>query len=330
MAGRCDESPDIKCCVPDLNFHQCQLAVPNTWTMEGGFCVEKKNGWVSNKEGCGDDMPISPIIGHYAVGSCGQPYPQNMTCKGCIPQCNDIGCKRIGGQCSFFNVTEEISRQENLPLLNCTINTGLCSKNFLSSREGPCWCCTEVKTDPPVDNSCKDVNDQCKRRMQGLGECVNATSVDDWSILSIKYDLWGDSYSNQFCQPADGSLKKDCCRCMKRRPCRDGGCYENGGKCVDMKKAHIYLSYYGVTHHHGVASRSLLGRSFAPFFTTENGQVDLSNRIDGDGLCQSENPKRSSCCECYQRVSNITSGNFNLFKLFTQLRTYGTLCLRSN
>ena len=146
-------------------------------------------------------------------------------------------------------------------------------------------------------------------------ECVNATSVDDWSSLSVKYNQWGDSYSNQFCRPADGSLKKDCCRCMKRRPCRDGGCYENGGKCVDMKKAHIYLNYHGVTHHHGVASRSLLGRSFAPFFTTDNGQVDLSNRIDGDGLCQSEDPKQPSCCQCYQRITNRKSGNFNLTQI---------------
>ena len=201
-----------------------------------------------------------------------------------------------------------------------------------------CQCCWKLMdpddetttTSPPIDNSCEDVNDQCKTRMQGLGECVNTTSVDDWSSLSIKYDQWGDSYSNQFCRPSNGGLiQKDCCRCMKKRPCRDGGCYENGGRCVDMKAAHIYLNYHGATHH-GAASRSLLGRSLKPFFTTDNGQVDLSNRIDGDGLCQSEDPKQRSCCECYQRVSNRTSGNFNLFQLFTQLRTYGTSCLRSN
>ena len=226
--------------------------------------------------------------------------------------CQDIGCRNKFQGASW----EEIKMGANCYEGGNTTFASECTRNMttgISTVEvcgsTTCFCCwpknenppntTTTTLPPPIGKSCEDVKNQCRTRMQGLGECVNVTAVDDWSSLAIKYDQWGDSFSNQYCRPSDGSLQDDCCRCMKKRSCRDGGCYENGGMCVDMKKAHIYLNSHGAT-----------GMNHGPFFTTDRGQVNLSNRIEGDGLCQSEDTSKPSCCECYQRIVNGTSGNF--------------------
>merc|ERR1712178_595914 len=74
--------------------------------------------------------------------------------------------------------------------------------------------------------SCLDSRDQCKRTMGGLGVCVNITSIngqDEWSQLSNIYDFsnGGSSWANRFCGPSDKNLQKDCCVCLKKRPCKD-------------------------------------------------------------------------------------------------------------
>ena len=46
--------------------------------------------------------------------------------------------------------------------------------------------------------------------------------------------------------------------------------------------------------------------------TADNGDVDLTKRIDGSGLCTPENPLKASCCECYERVVNNTRGKLGV------------------
>ena len=46
--------------------------------------------------------------------------------------------------------------------------------------------------------------------------------------------------------------------------------------------------------------------------TADNGDVDLTKRIEGGGLCTPENPLKASCCECYERVVNNTRGTLIL------------------
>ena len=92
-----------------------------------------------------------------------------------------------------------------------------------------CYCC------PPKLplNDCKD--NGCKGLTIGLGECVDVTNPA-WDELNYKFDL---SEVVQGGPPAGlcySSLGGDaCCRCMKKKTCKDHGCearFGGNGKCL--------------------------------------------------------------------------------------------------
>ena len=151
-----------------------------------------------------------------------------------------------------------------------------------------------------MDETNHCVDDGCEQQLQGLGQCVNITSVSnktEWHKLSSQYDISQSSpWYNQFCKPSDGSVQKDCCVCLKRRPCRDEGCYEAGGLCIDMKKAHLNT----------MTGAAAYGDGRQPFALA---QVDFPITIEGDlcspehGLQSSQGSPESSCCTCYKRKS---------------------------
>merc|ERR1711962_1262470 len=131
--------------------------------------------------------------------------------------------------------------------------------------------------------TCRD--NGCGRLWQGKGECVNVTSVA-FSKIEAEYDLrYSNAYYNKRCAPADSTSDKDCCLCLKKKPCVDKGCIEEGGMCVDMKNAQLGNANYGV-----------------------RSEVDLDSPL-GDGLCANDQgwttagpPKQ--CCTCYKKKEN--------------------------
>jgi len=138
---------------------------------------------------------------------------------------------------------------------------------------------------PPV-SGCKD--NGCGRfwqARQGKGECVNITSVA-FSKIEAEYDLrYSGSYYNKRCAPADPKSDKDCCLCLRKKPCVDKGCIGKGGMCVDMKNAQLGNANYG-----------------------PRSEVDLDSPL-GDDLCANDQEMTSSarakqCCTCYKKKEN--------------------------
>ena len=105
---------------------------------------------------------------------------------------------------------------------------------------------------------------------------MNGTQVD-WTKAEAKYDLrYFNPYYNKRCRASVGD--KDCCLCVRKRPCKDKGCYARGGKCVDMKNSYV--------------SFNLFPRHF----------VNLGERIPGDALCKDTSTAGGKkCCECFKR-----------------------------
>ena len=136
--------------------------------------------------------------------------------------------------------------------------------------------------------TCRD--NGCGRFWQarkGKGECVNITSVA-FSKIEAEYDLrYTNQWLNKKCAPADPKSDKDCCLCMKKKPCVDKGCIGEGGMCVDMKNVQLGPN----SANYGVRS-----------------EVDLDSPL-GDDLCANDQgwttagpPKQ--CCTCYKKKEN--------------------------
>ena len=110
---------------------------------------------------------------------------------------------------------------------------------------------------------------------------MDRTQVD-WSIADAKYDLtYFNPWYNKRCRASSGD--KDCCLCLRKRPCKDEGCYARGGMCVDIKNTHTM-------------SFNFFPRHF----------VNLGERIPGDDLCKDTSATGGKkCCECFKRKERI-------------------------
>ena len=89
-------------------------------------------------------------------------------------------------------------------------------------------------------------------------------------------------FKKRYCTSSDPQSDKDCCLCLRKReqPCKDNGCSNSGGMCIDMKN--VYL-----------------GENQFP-----RDVVDISKRLGHGNLCTNPNgPEKKKCCECYQRKS---------------------------
>ena len=85
-----------------------------------------------------------------------------------------------------------------------------------------CYCCPP---ELPV-NECQD--NGCKEQTNGLGECVDVTNPD-WDELNYRFDIsevvQGQSFTAAMPDLCISSLGGDaCCRCMKKKTCKDNGC----------------------------------------------------------------------------------------------------------
>jgi len=142
-----------------------------------------------------------------------------------------------------------------------------------------CWCCQPEDVEPIDD--CEDKG--CSQMWNGQGKCVKVTK-EPWAEIMDGYDLrYTNPWVNKRCVDPTGG-DKDCCLCMKKRTdCKDEGCFEKGGMCVDLKN-----SYLG--------NQNAFPRN----------AVDLGAKIDGD-LCLGEGTSATGskkCCECYKRKNN--------------------------
>jgi len=203
---------------------------------------------------------------------CQQSNTAGDPCYCCVEKCRNVGCEDKGGKCY----------DKEQPGMKCERSDDLClsiPKPQVLSTDGlpvgtkvPCWCCKPEEPQTCVDKGCSGL-------WQGQGQCVRVTSLP-WTEVEAKFDLrYTNPWVNKRC--VDPSGDKDCCLCMRKRPCRDDGCYQAGGMCVDLKS-----SYLG--------NQNAYPRN----------AVDLGARIDGD-LCKSEvtstNTGSRKCCECYKR-----------------------------
>ena len=87
------------------------------------------------------------------------------------------------------------------------------------------------------------------------------------------------------CAPADPKSDKDCCLCLRKKPCVDKGCIGKGGVCVDMKNAQL-----------GSPGRGI------------RSEVDLDSPL-GDDLCANDPSstdigQNKQCCTCYKKKEN--------------------------
>ena len=123
----------------------------------------------------------------------------------------------------------------------------------------------------------------CSKLWNGQGQCVKVTEKP-WAEIEYRYDLkYTSPWNNQKCVDHSGG-DKDCCLCMKKQDCKDEGCFERGGMCVDLKN-----SYLG--------NQNAFPRN----------AVDLGAKIDGDLCSTGEGTSATGskkCCECYKRKEN--------------------------
>ena len=85
-----------------------------------------------------------------------------------------------------------------------------------------CYCCPP---ELPV-NECQD--NGCKEQTNGFGECVDVTNPA-WDELNYRFDIsevvQGQSATAAMPSLCIPSLGGDaCCRCMKKKTCKDNGC----------------------------------------------------------------------------------------------------------
>jgi len=207
------------------------------------------------------------------------PGPQ-VSIKPCwcvVPKCKPVRCGTraapAGSKCYH----------EKQPNMECKQSGNLC-KEITDPKTGdtkPCYCCWERDIQPA--SGCKD--NGCGRFWQGKGECVNATSIA-FSKIEAEYDLrYSNAYYNKRCAPADSTSDKDCCLCLRKKPCVDKGCIEKGGMCVDMKNARLSNPNYG-----------------------PRSEVDLDSPL-GDDLCANDPSttvvgQNKQCCTCYKKKEN--------------------------
>ena len=167
-------------------------------------------------------------------------------------------------------------------------------KSFLPPGTKPCYCCWERV--PSSASGCRD--NGCGRLWQGKGECVNATSIA-FSKIEAEYDLrYSNAYYNKRCAPADSASDKDCCLCLRKKPCVDKGCIEKGGMCVDMKNARLSNPNYG-----------------------PRSEVDLDSPL-GDDLCANDPSttvvgQNKQCCTCYKKKENWAIDHLGNCTFFT-------------
>jgi len=188
-------------------------------------------------------------------------------CTCCVEMCRNVGCEAEGGKCYP-------KKQANM---QCVQSTTLCRG---MPKPGtpftmPCWCC---KNEVPPSDDCEDKG--CAKLWNGQGQCVKVTK-EPWAEIMDRYDLrYTNPWNNKKCADPSGG-DKDCCLCMKKRTdCKDEGCFEKGGMCVDLKN-----SYLGNQNSFPISA------------------VDLGAKIEGD-LCRGEGTSANSskkCCECYRR-----------------------------
>ena len=130
-------------------------------------------------------------------------------------------------------------------------------------------------TDPPSGgHECKDTG--CGGLWAGQGKCVNMTKMS-YSEIESAYDLSSDTDDikddRTLCSSTDSD--KECCRCLRQKPCADNGCEDRGGRCVDILRANL-------------KDENVFPRN----------TVDLDDKIEGEGLCRGS--KSEMCCECYR------------------------------
>jgi len=200
-----------------------------------------------------------------------------------VPKCKPVKC---GTQAfnDMVDTKESKCYSEKQNNMVCRQSGDLCKEiaNPFNGESRPCYCCWKSEIVIPPVSGCKDKG--CGSLWQGKGECVNVTSVA-FSKIEAEYDLrYSNAYYNKRCAPADPKSDKDCCLCMKKKPCVDKGCIGKGGMCVDMKNAQLGNANYGV-----------------------RSEVDLDSPL-GDDLCANDPSSTSrvakQCCTCYKKKEN--------------------------
>ena len=102
-----------------------------------------------------------------------------------------------------------------------------------------------------------------------------------WDEIEAGFDLrYSSPGANRRCTPSDPKDDKDCCLCLKKKPCMDNGCMEEGGMCVDMKNAYLRDNMF------------------------PKNTLDLAQDL-GDDLCRKDtkftDKTDKSCCRCYKK-----------------------------
>jgi len=193
-------------------------------------------------------------------------------CTCCVKKCRNVKCEAMGGKCYS-------EKQDNM---KCVQNPSLCRSMPKPGSDitiDTCWCCQPEDVEPIDD--CEDKG--CSQMWNGQGQCVKVTK-EPWAEIMDGYDLrYTNPWVNKRCVDPSGG-DKDCCLCMKKRTdCKDEGCFEKGGMCVDLKN-----SYLG--------NQNAFPRN----------AVDLGAKIEGD-LCKGYGASTigsKKCCECYKRKEN--------------------------
>jgi len=188
-----------------------------------------------------------------------------------VPICRDVACTKNGGRCSRTLISG----------MDCKKNSLEC---FLQGAGRGCYCCK-----PKNEAKCND-NRLCKRLWGNQGGCVNITSMP-FQDLEAQYDLNSANPTyNRYCTTSDAKSNMDCCICLRKRkqPCKDNGCLEKGGMCIDMKNSYLRENQF------------------------PRDVVDISKPIQGAGdLCSNPNgPQKKMCCQCYQRKGLSPPGLF--------------------
>merc|ERR1711973_1075899 len=246
---------------------------------------------VPNTDGeCQKNKPADAWYAMQNPGLCTRSIVDDSICWCVVPKCKPVEC---GTQAFNERVGTKESKcySEKQDNMICRQRGDLCKeiKDPYNERESrPCYCCWKPEIVIPPVSGCKD--NRCGRfwqARQGKGECVNVTSVA-FSKIEAEYDLrYSGSWLNKKCAPADPKSDKDCCLCLRKRPCVDRGCIEKGGMCVDMKNAQLGPS----SADYGVRS-----------------EVDLDSPL-GDDLCANDREMTTAgppkqCCTCYRKKGN--------------------------
>jgi len=282
-------NPNFGICSPNSGHDDCLCC----WKKETSYCQDLK----CNEEYGGQCFEFDDVPRDDPDYECVNPPGQES-----LRLCGNVDCgccwrKNVDVPCPEPSFCMQVTGQ---PLASCYNSTQLNNNTNLQCYDGAveacgktCRCCWP-KEEP---NHCQDVG--CAQQHQGLGQCVNIstiTTTDQWDELRSQYDMkYSNPWGNRFCKPSDGNMDKDCCVCLKKQPCKDEGCFQAGGICADMQK--VNLQWDEVMQ-----------------------QIDFPTKIPGNNLCtpqdvqqqpqsRQDGNSQSSCCECYKRKVNTTSSD---------------------